>query len=77
MKGIPELENSSIVQTIIDTADDRQHTLAFNYASLALNNSYFLENLVSKRSLSFLHNFFIPLWLHVETSSCAQIRPRT
>ena len=34
------------MQTIIDTAPDRSKTLAFNYASLALNNSFFLDTLV-------------------------------
>ena len=41
-----ELANKSVVQTIIDTAPDRSKTLAFNYASQALNNSFFLDNLV-------------------------------
>jgi len=43
-----ELANKSVVQTIIDTAPDRSKTLAFNYASLALNNSFFLDTLVRK-----------------------------
>jgi hypothetical protein len=34
------------VQTVIDTAPDRSKTLAFNYASQALNNSFFLDTLV-------------------------------
>ncbi|TDL29795.1 manganese and iron superoxide dismutase [Rickenella mellea] len=38
-------ENKSVVQTMIDTAADRSKTLAFNYASQALNNSFFLERL--------------------------------
>ena len=41
-----ELANKSVMQTIIDTAPDRSKTLAFNYASLALNNSFFLDTLV-------------------------------
>ena len=41
-----ELANKSVVQTIIDTAPDRSKTLAFNYASQALNNSFFLDTLV-------------------------------
>ncbi|KAF9649327.1 manganese and iron superoxide dismutase [Thelephora ganbajun] len=40
-----ELANKSVVQTIIDTAPDRSKTLAFNYASQALNNSFFLDTL--------------------------------
>ena len=39
-------ENKSVVQTIIDTATDRDATLAFNYASLALNNSFFMDYIV-------------------------------
>ncbi|EIN10327.1 hypothetical protein PUNSTDRAFT_50985 [Punctularia strigosozonata HHB-11173 SS5] len=38
-------ERTSIAQTVINTATDRSATLAFTYASRALNNSYFLENL--------------------------------
>lgn len=41
-------ENSSIVETVIGTARDPQHILAFNYASMALNNSFFLSNLKPK-----------------------------
>jgi len=41
-----ELANKSVMQTIIDTAPDRSKTLAFNYASQALNNSFFLDTLV-------------------------------
>ncbi|KAI1793016.1 Manganese/iron superoxide dismutase [Ganoderma leucocontextum] len=39
------LENKTIVQTIIDSARDPDKVLEFNYASEALNNSFFLENL--------------------------------
>jgi Fe-Mn family superoxide dismutase len=38
-------ENSSIVETVIGTARDPHEILAFNYASLALNNSFFFNNL--------------------------------
>jgi hypothetical protein len=41
-----EHENKSVAQTVISTSDDRSKTLAFNYASLALNNSFFLDHLV-------------------------------
>ena len=41
-----ELANKSVVQTVIDTAPDHSKTLAFNYASQALNNSFFLDTLV-------------------------------
>lgn len=41
-------ENASIVETVIGAAKDPQHIQAFNYASLALNNSFFLSNLKEK-----------------------------
>ncbi|KAJ2930185.1 hypothetical protein H1R20_g6854, partial [Candolleomyces eurysporus] len=44
VKGTSE-ENSTVVQTVISTSTNREKTLAFNYASLALNNSYFLDNI--------------------------------
>ncbi|ESK93615.1 manganese superoxide dismutase [Moniliophthora roreri MCA 2997] len=40
-----ELEGMSVVDTIIKTAVERHRVLAFNYASLALNNNFFLEHL--------------------------------
>ncbi|KAF7330752.1 Manganese superoxide dismutase [Mycena venus] len=40
-----DIEDSSVTQIIISTAPFREKTLAFNYASLALNNSYFLGQL--------------------------------
>ncbi|KAI0079739.1 manganese and iron superoxide dismutase [Panus rudis PR-1116 ss-1] len=40
-----EQENKSVVQTVIDTATDPNKVLAFNYASEALNNSFFLESM--------------------------------
>ncbi|KAJ7087207.1 manganese superoxide dismutase [Mycena belliarum] len=40
-----EDEDSSVTQVVISTAPYREKTLAFNYASLALNNSFFLSNL--------------------------------
>ena len=49
-----ELASKSVVQTIIDTAPDRSKTLAFNYASQALNNSFFLDTLV-RQPLSSMH----------------------
>lgn len=42
-----EFESSSVVETVVGTAQDRSKTLAFNLASQALNNSFFLSNLVS------------------------------
>lgn len=38
-------ENMSVAQTVINTSTLRERTLAFNYASLALNNSFFLDHL--------------------------------
>lgn len=37
---------TSIAQTVINLSGKRDKILAFNYASLALNNSFFLNNLV-------------------------------
>lgn len=42
-----EQEHKSVAQTVIDASVDPSKVLAFNYASEALNNSFFLENLVS------------------------------
>jgi len=42
VKGTAQ-ETKSVAQTVIDTAPDRTKTLAFNYASQALNNSFFLD----------------------------------
>ncbi|KAI0922028.1 hypothetical protein AcW2_006839 [Taiwanofungus camphoratus] len=39
------LEGKSIVQTVIEAAQDPNRVLEFNYASEALNNSFFLESL--------------------------------
>jgi superoxide dismutase, Fe-Mn family len=47
VRGTP-WENSSIVETVIGTAQDPAHIQAFNYASMALNNSFFLSGLRSK-----------------------------
>ncbi|GAA5875714.1 hypothetical protein JCM5296_005593 [Sporobolomyces johnsonii] len=40
-----EAENLSVLQTLKQTAQDPAKTLAFNYASEALNNSFFLSTL--------------------------------
>lgn len=47
VRGTP-WENSSIVETVIGTSQDPTHIQAFNYASMALNNSFFLAGLKSK-----------------------------
>lgn len=41
-----ELEGKSVVDTITSAAGLKDQTLAFNYASLALNNHFFLAQLV-------------------------------
>ena len=43
-------ENMSVAQIVISTAPYESQTLAFTYASLALNNSFFLHHLVSPRT---------------------------
>lgn len=48
-----EQENKSVVQTIIDASTDPDKVLMFNYASEALNNSFFLENLVRLNAASY------------------------
>ncbi|GAA5819961.1 hypothetical protein JCM11251_005426 [Rhodosporidiobolus azoricus] len=40
-----EIEDKSVLQTLKETAQDPSQTLAFNYASEALNNSFFLSTL--------------------------------
>ncbi|POY74672.1 Fe-Mn family superoxide dismutase [Rhodotorula taiwanensis] len=40
-----ELEEKSVLQTLKEAAQDPTRTLAFNYASEALNNSFFLSTL--------------------------------
>lgn len=46
------LENVSVAQIVISTAPHESQTLAYTYASLALNNSFFLHHLVSPRPRS-------------------------
>ncbi|KZO93236.1 manganese and iron superoxide dismutase, partial [Calocera viscosa TUFC12733] len=41
-----EWESKGIVETVIETAANREHSLIFNYASQVLNNSFFLDSLV-------------------------------
>ncbi|KAK7471048.1 hypothetical protein VKT23_002463 [Stygiomarasmius scandens] len=63
-----ELEGLSIVDTIIKTAPERSNVLAFNYASLALNNHFFLSQLVPppSNSPSDSHQHLISLDLQSE-----------
>ncbi|KAG6849633.1 hypothetical protein H0H93_006756 [Arthromyces matolae] len=44
VRGSPEAREN-IAQTVLNTASREEYTLAFNYASLALNNSFFLDHL--------------------------------
>ncbi|KAL0949824.1 hypothetical protein HGRIS_009860 [Hohenbuehelia grisea] len=44
IRGTPN-ENKKVSEVVIQTAPHESETLAFNYASLALNNSYFLDTL--------------------------------
>lgn len=41
------LKNKSVAQTVIEAAQDPNKVLMYNYASEALNNSFFLQCLVS------------------------------
>ncbi|KAG8855666.1 hypothetical protein FRC20_000722, partial [Serendipita sp. 405] len=41
-----DLEGLSVAQTIVNTAPRTENTLVFNYASQALNNSFFFDNLL-------------------------------
>lgn len=47
VQGTP-LAGDSVVETVMGTARDRSKILAFNVASLALNNSFFLSGLLPK-----------------------------
>ncbi|KAG8719388.1 hypothetical protein FRC08_002931 [Ceratobasidium sp. 394] len=40
-----EFQEQSVIQTVISTASQKSNSLAFMYASQALNNSFFLDNL--------------------------------
>lgn len=51
LKGT-DVENLNVLQTVKQTATDPAKALAFNYASEALNNSFFLSTLVSRQSPS-------------------------
>jgi Fe-Mn family superoxide dismutase len=50
----------SVAQIVISTAPHESQTLAFNYASLALNNSFFLHHLVSPRTPSQKYRLLTP-----------------
>lgn len=50
-----EFQGQSVIQIVISTAAQKSNSLAFIYASQALNNSFFLDNLVSIPQGSALH----------------------
>lgn len=62
-----------MAQVIINTSTDATKTLAFNYASQALNNSFFLHGLVGARHLG-VHD--PALSLSAETTSIGHAKPR-
>lgn len=41
------MRGQSVAQTVISSAQDPEAIMTFNYASEALNNSFFLQGLVS------------------------------
>lgn len=45
VRGTPHA-TESVVETVVNTARDRSKVLAFSYASLALNHSFFLSGLI-------------------------------
>ena len=48
--------NKSVSQIVIDTAEDSKASLTFNYASEALNNDFFLDNLVRLSPFHLTHS---------------------
>lgn len=46
--GSRDLETATLVHTIINTADKPEDIKAFNFASQALNNAFFLSGIVSQ-----------------------------
>lgn len=51
-------ERKSVAQIVIETAPEPSQSLAFNYASEALNNGFFLDYLVSgPPRLNFVFSF--------------------
>lgn len=68
----------TIAQTVISLSGKRNKILAFNYASLALNNSFFLNNLKppSNTSPNYEHNISATLGSNIRTShgSIQQLR---
>ena len=54
-----ELQNLSVAQTVISAANSMEHILAWNYASQALNNSFFFDNLVGPLDLFITINVLI------------------
>jgi len=59
-----EYESKSVVNTVIESAKKREDALIFNYASQALNNSFFLDNLIPTTEPS-MHRMKLPLQRHL------------
>lgn len=47
-----DMKGKSIINTMADLASRRDKVLAFNYASQALNNSFFLDMMVRASTLA-------------------------
>ncbi|KAK7061398.1 manganese superoxide dismutase [Favolaschia claudopus] len=62
-----DIEDASVTQIIISTAPFREKTLAFNYASLALNNSFFLGQLTPNIQDTLEPAIYPPLYLQIQT----------
>lgn len=55
-----ESASESVLQTVIRSAQKPEEALAFNYASEALNNSFFLSTLVSPTAVLSPHAHPLP-----------------
>jgi hypothetical protein len=74
------MQNMPVSQTVIAAAQDTLHVKAFNYASEALNNSFFLSSLVSSgfdMQLPFYIALDIVLTCLLHSVQHQQTRPRT
>ncbi|KZT62371.1 manganese and iron superoxide dismutase [Calocera cornea HHB12733] len=60
-----EYEAKGIADTVIESATKREDALIFNYASQALNNSFFLDSLVPT-SVHLMHDISADLHKHLE-----------
>ncbi|KAG5337099.1 hypothetical protein E4T56_gene3009 [Termitomyces sp. T112] len=67
VRGSPEAVED-IAQTVLNTACSKERTLAFNYASLALNNDYFLNQLMPLPTEGSLKNHQNEISAHLATN---------